>query len=280
MQMTNSSGFVRKREFLLCVDIGGTILDMVDIQQEQAFCPALIETFELQDYRSEITKLWFEAALESKMRGENRFRLLVYAGSIAEEAGIPIQGLQEIRTWVESGSELTHGALAARVKRGAGQALARALEWSRNVNRRLNSMTKEYHPFTSAVNCLKAAHSVSDIVAFDSGTEAAVRAIWEKSGLSGYADAVISVQNENRFDALEAIFKEGYLPTHMLVVGDTLGDARLAKQAGALFFPILPDCEEICWQRLYEEGLLKLLHGNYAGEYETKLRNAQKSFLV
>ncbi len=280
MQMTNGEQFVRKREFLLCVDIGGTVLDTLRLQQEQAFCPALIETFGLEENRSAVTNLWMQASMESRMRGENRFRMLVHVCRLAQEMQITVPGIDEICAWVESGSELTHGALAARVKRGAGESLARALEWSRDVNRRLNVMPKEYTPFPSAKSCLAAAHSVSDIIAVDAGTSAGVRAIWEKSGLAGYADAVIPVQGTNRFDALAGFFREGYLPSHMLVIGDTLGDAQLAQQAGALFFPILPGCEEICWQRLREEGLLKFLHGSYAGAYEAKLRNAQSSFLV
>ncbi len=280
MQMASGEEFVRKREFLLCVDIEGTVLDTLRLQQEQAFCPALIEVFELEADRTVMAKLWMQASVESCMRGENRFRILVHVCRMAMEKQIFVPGFDEICAWVESGSELTHGALAARVKRGAGPALARALEWSRDVNRRLNFMPKEYTPFPSAKSCLAAAHSVADIIAVGTGTAACVRAIWEKSGLAGYADAVIPVPGGNRYDALAGFFHEGYLPSHMLVIGDTLGDARLAQQAGALFFPILPGCEEVCWQRLYEEGLLKFLHGSYAGMYETKLRNAQSSFLM
>ena len=74
-------------------------------------------------------------------------------------------------------------------------------------------------------------------------------------------------------------FGAGYLPSHMLVVGDTLGDAALAGAGGRVVFPILPGREEACWQRLAEEGFPKFLHGSFAGAYEDTLRKAQRSLL-
>ena len=193
--------------------------------------------------------------------------------------GAAVPGLDGILHWVESGSELTHGALAARVKRGAGPALARALAWSREVNRRLTAMPKECAPFAAVEGCLAAVRAVADVVAMGTGTPAAVRGEWTRGGLSGYTDAVFAAPQDGKAEALIPVFGAGYLPSHMLVVGDTLGDAALAAQAGALFFPILPGREEACWQRLAEEGFPKFLHGSFAGAYEDTLRKAQRSLL-
>ncbi|MFQ8832330.1 MAG: DUF2196 domain-containing protein [Ruthenibacterium lactatiformans] len=189
-------------------------------------------------------------ALESRLRGGNRFRLLSQACVRIAQQGAAVPGLDGILHWVESGSELTHGALAARVKRGAGPALARALAWSREVNRRLTAMPKECAPFAAVEGCLAAVRAVADVVAMGTGTPAAVRGEWTRGGLSGYTDAVFAAPQDGKAEALIPVFGAGYLPSHMLVVGDTLGDAALAAQAGALFFPILPGREEACWQRL------------------------------
>ena len=116
-------------------------------------------------------------------------------------------------------------------------------------------------------------------MAMGTGTPAAVRGEWTRGGLSGYTDAVFAAPQDGKAEALIPVFGAGYLPSHMLVVGDTLGDAALAAQAGALFFPILPGREEACWQRLAEEGFPKFLHGSFAGAYEDTLRKAQRSLL-
>lgn len=193
--------------------------------------------------------------------------------------GPPCRGWTAFCIGWRVGSELTHGALAARVKRGAGPALARALAWSREVNRRLTAMPKECAPFAAVEGCLAAVRAVADVVAMGTGTPAAVRGEWTRGGLSGYTDAVFAAPQDGKAEALIPVFGAGYLPSHMLVVGDTLGDAALAAQAGALFFPILPGREEACWQRLAEEGFPKFLHGSFAGAYEDTLRKAQRSLL-
>ena len=148
------------------------------------------------------------------------------------------------------------------------------------MNRRLTAMPKECAPFAAVEGCLAAVRAVADVVAMGTGTPAAVRGEWTRGGLSGYTDAVFAAPQDGKAEALIPVFGAGYLPSHMLVVGDTLGDAALAAQAGALFFPILPGREEACWQRLAEEGFPKFLHGSFAGAYEDTLRKAQRSLFA
>ena len=136
-----------------------------------------------------------------------------------------------------------------------------------------------YAPWRVSIVENSAVRAVADVVAMGTGTPAAVRGEWTRGGLSGYTDAVFAAPQDGKAEALIPVFGAGYLPSHMLVVGDTLGDAALAAQAGALFFPILPGREEACWQRLAEEGFPKFLHGSFAGAYEDTLRKAQRSLL-
>lgn len=279
MQETKKTAYARNREFLLCTDICGCALDTLRGRQEQAYCPALEAVFELEAHAQEARRAWMSVALESRLRGGNRFRLLAQACVRIAQQGVAVPGLDGILHWVESGSELTHGALAARVKRGAGPALARALAWSREVNRRLTAMPKECAPFAAVESCLAAARTVADVVAMGTGTPAAVKGEWARSGLTRYADEVFAAPQDGKAEVLIPVFGAGYLPSHMLVVGDTLGDAALAAQAGALFFPILQGREDACWQRLIEEGFPKFLHGSFAGIYEDTLRKAQRSLL-
>lgn len=192
MRETENTAYARKREFLLCTDICGSALDTLRSRQEQAYCPALVEVFELEEHAQEARRAWMSVALESRLRGGNRFRLLSQACVRIAQQGAAVPGLDGILHWVESGSELTHGALAARVKRGAGPALARALAWSREVNRRLTAMPKECAPFAAVEGCLAAVRAVADVVAMGTGTPAAVRGEWTRGGLSGYTDAVFA----------------------------------------------------------------------------------------
>ena len=69
MRETENTAYARKREFLLCTDICGSALDTLRSRQEQAYCPALVEVFELEEYAQEARRAWMSVALESRLRG-------------------------------------------------------------------------------------------------------------------------------------------------------------------------------------------------------------------
>lgn len=280
MRETENTAYARKREFLLCTDICGSALDTLRSRQEQAYCPALVEVFELEEHAQEARRAWMSVALESRLRGGNRFRLLSQACvRIAQQgAAVPGAGRHSALGGERQRADARRACGPREARRGPRPGAGR---WpgSREVNRRLTAMPKECAPFAAVEGCLAAVRAVADVVAMGTGTPAAVRGEWTRGGLSGYTDAVFAAPQDGKAEALIPVFGAGYLPSHMLVVGDTLGDAALAAQAGALFFPILPGREEACWQRLAEEGFPKFLHGSFAGAYEDTLRKAQRSLL-
>jgi hypothetical protein len=55
------------------------------------------------------------------------------------------------------------------------------------------------------------------------------------------------------------------------MVGDAPGDEKAALANGALFFPIMPGCEDQSWQRLHDEGIARFFNGTFAGEYQDRL---------
>ena len=57
----------------------------------------------------------------------------------------------------------------------------------------------------------------------------------------------------------------------MLIIGDAPSDFQAAREAGTLFFPIVPGKEEGSWQRFYQEGLDRFIRGTFAGAYAEKL---------
>ena len=69
MRETENTAYARKREFLLCTDICGSALDTLRSRQEQAYCPALVEVFALEEHAQEARRAWMSVALESRLRG-------------------------------------------------------------------------------------------------------------------------------------------------------------------------------------------------------------------
>jgi hypothetical protein len=48
-------------------------------------------------------------------------------------------------------------------------------------------------------------------------------------------------------------------------------DYKAANSNAALFYPIIPEREELSWQRLHDEALDRFFAGQYAGDYEAQL---------
>ena len=82
----------------------------------------------------------------------------------------------------KAGNAVVRGAIAAAQDMGhtyvgteqdvykrQGPALARALAWSREVNRRLTAMPKECAPFAAVEGCLAAVRAVADVVVHPCG---------------------------------------------------------------------------------------------------------------
>ena len=50
--------FTKKREFLVCMDSDGCVMDTVRIKHSTVMCPELIRVFALDDYAEFITAAW------------------------------------------------------------------------------------------------------------------------------------------------------------------------------------------------------------------------------
>lgn len=65
--------FTKKREFLVCMDSDGCVMDTVRIKHSTVMCPELIRVFALDDYAEFITAAWDEINLHTITRGISRF---------------------------------------------------------------------------------------------------------------------------------------------------------------------------------------------------------------
>jgi len=100
--------------------------------------------------------------------------------------------------------------------------------------------------------------------------EALVRE-WEEHDLARYVRFIAGQEMGTKAQHLDLAAGEKYAPDHVLMIGDAPGDRKAAQANKSLFYPINPGHEEVSWQRFYEEGLHKLLAGEYAGAYEAGL---------
>lgn len=115
--------FVKKREFLVCMDSDGCVMDTVRIKHCNVFCPELIRVFSLDEYADMITVAWKEINITGITRGIPRFESVVQIFDRLRNRGIEVPGSEDIAAWVRTASELSTASLQQEMLRTGSLAL-------------------------------------------------------------------------------------------------------------------------------------------------------------
>lgn len=271
--------FTKKREFLVCLDSDGCVMDTVRLKHCNVFCPELIRSFGLEQYNDYITEAWEEINLHSITRGISRFESVVQIFDRLKNRGVELPGSEDIADWVANSSELSTATLKAEVLRTGSPALRKLQQWNTICNRRIQTLEPTFEPFPGVENSLRQLHAVADVAVVSAANESAIASEWNRYGLARHADVIFGQEVGSKANSIAAMLACGYESRKVLMVGDSMGDAQAAAANGVAFVPILPGREADSWRRLQEEALPKLLHGTFSPEYQAELLAALRSAL-
>lgn len=138
--------FTKRREFLVCMDSDGCVMDTVRIKHTTVMCPELIRVFALEDHADFISAAWEEINLRTLTRGISRFESVVLIFDRLKNRGIEIPGSEDIATWVSTSAELSTASLQHELKKpaawlcancwsGATPAIGASKHWNPPLNR-------------------------------------------------------------------------------------------------------------------------------------------------
>lgn len=271
--------FTKKREFLVCLDSDGCVMDTVRLKHCNVFCPELIRSFGLEQYNDYITEAWEEINLHSITRGISRFESVVQIFDRMKNRGVELPGSEDIADWVANSSELSTATLKAEVLRTGSPALRKLQQWNTICNRRIQTLEPTFEPFPGVENSLRQLHAVADVAVVSAANESAIASEWNRYGLARHADVIFGQEVGSKANSIAAMLACGYESRKVMMVGDAMGDAQAAAANGVAFVPILPGREAESWRRLQEEALPKLLHGTFRPEYQAELLAALRSAL-
>jgi len=149
--------------------------------------------------------------------------------------------------------------------------LATVLEWSREVDRRVERLAAgDVLPFSAVGASLAALSAVADVVVVSAAPVAALAREWSRCGLAGHVRWMAGQESGGKAALLRALAAR-YAPGRAMMVGDAPADLEAARGAGMLFFPICPGDEDASWRRLVPAGLERFLDGDFAGPFEESL---------
>ena len=270
--------FKKKKDYLVCVDSDGCVIDGMTIKHLKCFGPALVEIWGLQDEEKDVLDYWNVLNLYSMTRGINRFKGLLLSLEEYARRGYLELDLQPLADWVNATKELSAGSLQRQMDTlhitDKGNILFQALAWSNLVNEKVGQLQpSEKLAFDGVEECFETLKNHSDLAVVSSANAKAVEDEWAYNDVLKYADVIMTQEQGSKADCLQLMKDAGYEADHILMVGDSPGDITCAEHTGVLYYPILVGQEPDSWKELGET----VLEHFYDGTYKTRFMESRRS---
>ena len=269
--------FQKKHDFLICVDSDGCAVDTMDIKHKKCFGPCMVEEWGLEKWAGPILDRWDVINLYSMTRGINRVKGLAMALEEIDSQYTRIEGIEELRRWVDEAKELSNPALEEAIRKTEAPVLKKALSWSRAVNQSISELPWEVKKaFPGVREGFEAVRNFADIAIVSSANRDAVEEEWEKFGLLNLVDLVLCQDVGSKAHCIAELKKKGYDEAHILMVGDAPGDKAAAELNGVYYYPILVRREAESWEE-FPAAAVHLKDGSYKAYGEKKAEEFLKN---
>lgn len=270
--------FQKSKDFLVCIDSDGCVMDTMDVKHMRCFGPCLVYEWDLGEYRDEIIRLWRKVNLLSASRGVNRFQGLAKVLGDINDNYTKVEGLDEYLYWVQTARELSEKSLEEAFQNTRSDCCLKALDWSRLVNQSMAMVSDtRKQPFDGTREALQAAAEYANLVIVTAANKSEISKEWETFELTQYTDLILSQEDGKKADCLNMLLAKGYAKNQVIMIGDAPADLEAAQEAGVLFYPILAYQERESWEN-FPQNLEKFLNREYAGELqEEKIAQFQKN---
>ena len=266
---TNLENFVKKKEYLICVDSDGCAMDTMDIKHIKCFGPCMVEEWGLDTWREAILNRWNDINLYTMTRGINRFKGLAKALREIDGSYKKIEDIDVLERWVNESDELSNPALERAILENDSIILKKALSWSKSVNENINALPfEEKKPFVGVKEGLEYAHRFADIAIVSSANLQAVLEEWELYGLLDHVDIIMAQDVGSKAFCIGEMLKKGYKKENVVMTGDAPGDFDAAKKNGVFYFPILVRREKDSWEEFKNVAVDKLMDKSFGGDYQ------------
>ena len=267
--MSFFDSFVKKHDYLVCVDSDGCVMDTMNCKHFHCFGPCMVTEWGLEEGKDAILDRWNVINIFSMPRGINRFKGLAMALGEINEKYVPITGIAALQHWADTAPALSNDAVAKAAAEAedaeAKLVFEKALNWSKAVNASIVKLPEELKiPYAGAKEGLAAAHLFADVAMVSSANRDAVEEEWGKFGLLEHTDIVLAQDVGSKAACIAEMLKFGYDVNKVVMVGDAPGDCDAAEKNGVHYYPILVNNEKESWDEAIAVAFGKLQSGDYA----------------
>jgi len=266
------------------IDSDGCVFDTMEIKQKDFFHLAIIRHWKLEAIEPQVRAAAEFTYLYSIYRGLNRFlglcktfELLNDWPEARDKADLPNPAA--LRIFCDSGQPLSNATIKMEAERTGSDLLARACDWSVELNKDIDQKMPDPPAFQGAEEALKRISESSDAIVISQTQAGALLKDWYRDDLARYVSVIAGSELGSKIDHFTMAAVNRYPANAILMVGDAPGDLATAQAIGCNFFPINPGHETESWQRFMDEAYDRFLQGEYDAEYQQNLIHEFKALL-
>jgi phosphoglycolate phosphatase-like HAD superfamily hydrolase len=269
--------FKPKHETFVGIDSDGCVFDTMEIKQKKCFHPLIISHWRLEPIAQYVRESAEFVNLYSTGRGRNRFPCLIDTIELLRDrpevlkSGVKLPVFTSLKKWIASGESLGNPNLEQLVSRTGDEELCSILEWSRKINKAVETTAGNIRPFKWALKSLPVIAGKSDAICVSQTPSEALEREWTESGILDYVSIIAGQELGTKTEHIALATKGKYPGSKILMIGDAPGDRQAADANSALFYPINPGREEESWERFFKETYKRFLNGTYGGSYQARL---------
>ncbi len=272
--------FQPQHEFFVGIDSDGCVFNSMEVKHNDCFSVNLVKHFGLASISRQVHQAWDFVNLYSTTRGTNRFKAILLVCDFLREMplvqnmGVAVPDLPYLREWSETETKLGNPALHAAIDNATGDRhdeLNQVMEWSLGVNESVAEIVYNLPPFPGVRETLQRLQDKADVIVVSATPDEALQREWAEHEIDSYVAVIAGQEMGTKTEHLTITTKDRYAENRVLMLGDSPGDLKAARDVGALFFPVNPGAEDASWQRFLDEAMEKFFDGQYAGAYEIAL---------
>ena len=202
--------FTKEKEYLVCIDSDGTIMDTMTVKHVNCFGPEFINVYQIKEHVEDILTEWNRANLYSLTRGINRFQGLKEILVYVKKYGYEFEGSDEFFYWVDTTKEFSVNSIKEFMKTASNtNCFELALEWSKRVNESIEKLPPSL-AFNGVSEVLHSIVDKVDLVGVSSANEAAVVEEWTRLNLISLFKEVACQNKGNKAHIISESLKQGY----------------------------------------------------------------------
>ena len=258
-------------KYFIGIDSDGTAFNSMIPKHKDAFIPATIKVWNLQQYSDTVSEIAERINLYSKHRGINRFPGQLMLFEELEKLGIDVGDFSAFRSYVEKSANYSNASLKEYMTENPDVFLEQVLQWSTLCDELFFEAANGMPQFKGVKEALAEVSKIADVVVVSSASAKGLVEDWTAGGIAEYTHKIMGQENGTKKQQLKIAVADKYSNGCVLMIGDAIGDYEAAKSVDALFYPIMPGKEEESWKSFLEFGCKKFFDGTFAGEYQESL---------